>query len=587
MTILGVYYGHNATVTLYKDGEVLESVSEERFTGIKNQAGTPEKSINHILKKYKLNSKNIDLVVFPVQKSAPIFIAGKSGNNLVVKTINTALKKLTILKRTYGFVSFYNPLFRPFGRFIYKILSSTVGIYCANLEHENIIKILNIKKEKIKTYDHHLCHAYSAYYGSPYAKERCLVLTLDAEGDGLCATVNVFDGNSYNRLSETYADNSPGWFYTDITEYLGMTPREHEYKVMGLAPYAKENNVKKVYDKYSDFFILGGKDNLQFISKIDTRQTSTFIRQELKSIRFDILAGFAQKITEDIITKWVQQAIKITGINTVCLAGGVFMNVKVNQKIAELTEVEKLFIFPSCGDESTPLGACYIAEKQFNKKSEIKPITTIYWGEAFSNNEIKAYLKTKKIDEEFKVEYCKNIEERIAQLLSNGKVVANMAGRMEWGARALGNRSILANPSNTDVVMVLNEQMKDRDFWMPFTPSILEERANDYVMNPKKLYAPYMIITFDSTTLARKELKAALHPYDFTARPQFVRKSWNPRYHKILKEFEKLTGIGGVLNTSFNLHGYPIVLGPAEALHAFRKSGLEFLALENYLISKS
>ena len=162
-----------------------------------------------------------------------------------------------------------------------------------------------------------------------------------------------------------------------------------------------------------------------------------------------------------------------------------------------------------------------------------------------------------------------------------------MAGRMEWGARALGNRSILANPSNTDVVMVLNEQMKDRDFWMPFTPSILEERANDYVMNPKKLYTPYMIITFDSTTLARKELKAALHPYDFTARPQFVRKSWNPRYHKILKEFEKLTGIGGVLNTSFNLHGYPIVLGPAEALHAFRKSGLEFLALENYLISKS
>ena len=157
---------------------------------------------------------------------------------------------------------------------------------------------------------------------------------------------------------------------------------------------------------------------------------------------------------------------------------------------------------------------------------------------------------------------------------------------MEWGARALGNRSILANPSDPKTVRNINEKIKNRDFWMPFTPSILAERTIDYIVNPKKIFAPYMIITFDSTDLARRHLAAAIHPYDFTVRPQVVKKEWNPRYYNIINEFEKLTGIGAVLNTSFNLHGYPIVLGPKEAIHAFENSELEYLVLENFLIKK-
>lgn len=586
MKILGVYYGHNATVTLLEDGVVLESISEERLTGIKNQAGTPVKALKYIVEKYKLTKNAIDYVVFPVQKSAPVFITGKSAENPLVKVLKNLLKHVPVINETYGFVCFYNPLLRHFGRFMYYVLSNTVGRYCAKQEHQNVIDILGIDSNKIISYDHHLCHAFSAYHGSPFNNEKALVLTLDAEGDGICATVSIFEGDKHSVLSKTYADNSPGWFYTDVTEYLGMTPREHEYKVMGLAPYAKEHNVNKIYSKYSDLFRLGGKDNLEFVSKFDTRRTKTFLKKELSSVRFDILAGFAQKTIEEIVTKWVENAIDVTGINTVCLGGGVFMNVKLNQKISELPHLKQLFIFPSCGDESTPLGACYIAQKQFKKDIKIPQVSSIYWGTEFTNDQIFEYIEQNNLKTEFKVEHCENIEERVAQLLAQGKVVANMSGRMEWGARALGNRSILANPTNQDIVMVLNEQMKDRDFWMPFTPSILEERMNDYVINPKNIFAPYMIITFDSTPLARKELRAALHPYDFTARPQAVRQSWNPRYHKIIKEFEKLTGIGGVLNTSFNLHGYPVVLGPAEALHAFRNSGLEYLAMGNYLISK-
>jgi carbamoyltransferase len=165
-------------------------------------------------------------------------------------------------------------------------------------------------------------------------------------------------------------------------------------------------------------------------------------------------------------------------------------------------------------------------------------------------------------------------------------VVARLAGRMEYGARALGNRSILANPNNPDTVRVINEQMKNRDFWMPFAGTLLAERADDYLENPKHLPSPYMMLAFKTKPLAHKEMRAAMHPYDFTMRPQILEQNHNPAYYRLIKAFEKYTGIGGVLNTSFNLHGFPIVLGPSEAYHAFQNSGLQYLALENHLISK-
>jgi carbamoyltransferase len=164
--------------------------------------------------------------------------------------------------------------------------------------------------------------------------------------------------------------------------------------------------------------------------------------------------------------------------------------------------------------------------------------------------------------------------------------VAHVAGRMEFGARALGNRSILANASDPKVIRIINELIKGRDFWMPFAPTILAERMNDYLTNPRALKSPFMMMTFDSTPLAQKELIGALHPYDYTMRPQLLTEEANPKYYKIIKEFEKLTGIGGVLNTSFNLHGFPIAKGPKEAIDVLKQSGLEFLCLENYLITK-
>ena len=590
MKILGIYYGHNASICLLEDGKVIDFVSEERFTGIKNQTGMPKKSLEYLLKRRNLTGESFDEVVVPVKTTAPIYASVENKHSLLVAFLNFIYNQIPFLKNTYGLVSFYDPRLRSVGRFFYYLFSRLFGSLTAFNERRILAKILGVPAEKIKSFDHHQAHAFSAYFASPYNQEKALVLTLDAEGDGICGSVSVFEKASYQRLSAIPADNSLGLMYAAVTKHLGMKVAEHEYKVMGLAPYAKDYSVDEAFKRVRDLFAIGGESGLEIKSKFDMRQMPRFLREEMSDVRFDILAGVFQRILEETVTAWVVKAVEKTGLRTICLAGGVFMNVKLNQKINELSQVEKLFVMPSCGDESTPMGASYLAyieaSTREGKKIEIPPIKDLYWGPSFSNEEIKQDLEELGVHGKHQVEFFDNIEQKIADLLFQNKIVARVKGRMEWGARALGNRSILANPSNIDLVMILNEQMKDRDFWMPFAPSILSERADDYLINPKKVEAPYMILSFDTTLLARSHLKAALHPYDFTCRPQIVSKDWNPVYYDLLKHFEALTGIGGVLNTSFNLHGYPIVLGPKEALYAFEHSGLEYLALENYLVTK-
>ena len=259
------------------------------------------------------------------------------------------------------------------------------------------------------------------------------------------------------------------------------------------------------------------------------------------------------------------------------------MNVKANNLILNLPEVEQLFIFPSCGDESLAIGAA-IAKSLELGEDDIAPLGPLYFGQDFSEEEIQEAIKEG--SREFKVERVEHIDEFVGEQIARGKVVARFSGRMEWGARALGNRSILADARNRDVVMKINEAIKNRDFWMPFAPSILDERADDYIINPKGFYAPYMIMAFPTKEKAKKDLIAALHPYDFTARPQVVKESWNPSYYRILKTFEEITGVGGILNTSFNLHGDSIVCMPQDAIYTFKNSALDALAIGNYYVSR-
>lgn len=260
------------------------------------------------------------------------------------------------------------------------------------------------------------------------------------------------------------------------------------------------------------------------------------------------------------------------------------MNVKANMKIAELEGVDDIFIFPSCGDESVSIGAAYFVQNL--KGGAVQPISDNYFGGQFSEEEIKDAADKPELKEKYAVSEEENINKKVASLLASGEIVARFSGRMEWGARALGNRSILMDPRNKDGVRILNMAIKQRDFWMPFAPTVLVERQDDYLTNKKNLKSPYMIMAFETTEKGKHDLSAAIHPYDFTARPQILQKDFNPGYYDLIKEFEKITGVGAVLNTSFNLHGEPVVHSPSDAISVFERSGLKHLALGKYLISK-
>lgn len=599
MYILGIYNGHNATATLIKDGEVIAAASEERFNGVKNFKGFPQKAVGYCLNEAGIKASELDLVVRSTTIGSPIHTSEEFKKDSLINTMHNLHRFVNPGRVLWGELSYRFPVFRKMADISYTIAAKTAGKMAIEREMDNIASRLGVDRKKIRYFDHHDSHAFAAYYSSPFNKEKVLVLALDGEGDDCSATVYIFEGGDYKEIARSPRGASLGLIYARVTEHLGMKASEHEYKVMGLAPYAKDEDVTKVYKRIKDIIFLDKKNPLIFRSPFNTTDTGKFLSKMLKGVRFDILAGAFQKLIEEKTIEWVNNAITKTGITTVVLCGGVFMNVKANQLVYKQKKVKKIFIMPSCGDESTPLGACFYAliNKFHYDSNKIKPMGNIYWGPSFNNPDVEKVIKKRNIKGKYFVKKVEDIEKVTARLLSEGKIVARLKGRMEFGARALGDRSILANPKDTDTVRIINEQVKNRDFWMPFAPSIAYDRAQDYLQNPKKEElslssgimesASYMMIAFDSTPLARKELKAAMHPYDFTLRPQVVKKESNSSYYKLIKEFEKLTGIGAVLNTSFNLHGFPIVLGPDEALDAFENSGLEYLTLENYLIAKS
>lgn len=588
--VLSIYSAHNATAALLKDGEVIACVSEERFNSKKNYVGFPKKSIKWCLNHAGIKASDLSLVVLSFAYSSPEFMPQEIRRTLSSWVMLIVYEIFNSIRTIWGRTIYYFQYLRPIGTFFHTIASEIIGRQVIKKEKKLVASYLGIAESKIINFDHHLSHAATAYYSSPFNMEKVLAFSLDAEGDGKCASVNIFNKDKVKIVATTSRENSFGWLYVSVTRFLGMKGGEDEFKVMGLAPYAKAASVAKIYEKVKNVITLDSKNPLKFKSKFNTQDTEYFLKKEMMGVRFDNLAAVFQKLTEGRMAEWVEAAVKKTKISKIVAAGGVFMNVKANKKISELPAVKNCFFMPSSGDESIPIGGCYLGYLRLLKENglpyNVKPIKNLYLGPSFTDEEIERFLRKKNYYKKYRIVKDSNIEKTVAELISKGEVIARSSGEMEWGARALGNRSIIADPRNYDIVMLINEQMKKRDFWMPFAPSILYERRNDYCKNPKNIESDYMTLSFDSTNLARRDLCAAMHQYDFTLRPQFVRKDWNPKYYKIIKEFERITGVGALLNTSFNLHGLPIVLGPKEAMFAFENSGLKYLALDNYLLSK-
>lgn len=583
MTILGLNIGHNAAAALLDEGTIVAAVQEERLSRIKNAGGVPARAIREILRIAGLpNPGQVDAIAVAGTWSTYMVKDGAQVLRDYARMYDQAAGWTTGLRATLARNQWLRDQWAR---------RASAGFQHTILEQ---LAALDIPSAKVRFIDHHACHAATAYYGAGYPDDKVLVLTNDGEGDGLCATVSIGKQGKLEQLCSVSNHHTVAGIYGMVTYLLGMVPLEHEYKVMGLAPYGMKTGLTDGLYRAFQELIEWDRTNPMCWRRRSGLPIGNHILPYLERLiarhRFDHVAAAVQAFVEDFLVEWVTRCVKETSIGTVCLSGGIFMNVKANQRILASSGVERLFIVPSGGDESNACGAAYAAQAEQawrqGRPVTLAPLTSLYWGGECSHAEAEQAIKGYPFGQTVSVSEVASPEKCAAGLLADGQIVARVAGRMEFGARALGNRSLLANASNPDAPRILNETIKSRDFWMPFAPSVLRERSYEYLRKPKPMPAPFMVITFDSEPSARQACRAAIHPQDFTLRPQEVSADTNSSYYALLKEYEHLTGHGLILNTSFNLHGEPLVYSPQDALRVFASSGLQHLVLGNFYLKK-
>ena len=577
-TIFSFSDGHDAGAALIKDGKVVAALQEERPRNIKHYDGVPEFSMKEVFKIANIHPPEVDLIAITnlVRLHAPSGRRPKPTPGLPRE--NQINARIWRALHTIGYVPFVSS--HTFAKLYVRILHN----FREMKQIKKVLQDLDLLNKETVFIEHHLSHASSAYRSCPWPyDEPTLVLTADGAGDGLSSTVNIAEEGEIRRIaSSTSYDSLGNTFYGAITVHLGLRAWQDEYKTMGLAPYG---NPKPCMRSMKRIIRLNQNRPLEFENTI-----SPFIQSKLQTMlskqRFDNIAAAAQEYLEYLLVVWVRNAIRKFKVNRIVCAGGVFLNVKANKKILEMPEVEDLFVYPASGDDGTAVGSGLQAYFKYCKREGLTPskvpLTDLYYGPSYSNEQIGEALKETGWIK--KAEYHKSIDSFVGESVANGKIVARLNGRLEWGPRALGNRSILADARDLRTIGRINFAIKHRDFWMPFAATILERRMNEYLVDAKS--SPYMILAFD-TTDKRDDIIAGIHPQDKTCRPQTLNETWNPGYREVLEAFEEKTGVGGLLNTSFNLHGYPMVCTPLQALWTFENSQLDGLALGNYYIAKS
>lgn len=556
MNILGIScFYHDSSACLLQDGIITAAAQEERFTRVKHEWHFPEKAIEYCLKEAGITSAHIDLIVFyekPLLKFERLF--------------ETFLK--TAPKGYRGFVD---------------IIPSWLK---QKLWIRSIIQKKLQYRGKILFSEHHLSHAASAFFLSPFTESA--ILTVDGVGEWATATIGIGRENKITILKEMRFPHSLGLLYSTFTAFLGFDVNDGEYKVMGMAPYGKPVYYDLIKEKLIKINTDGSiKLNMDYFSfhhgrKMFNRSFEKLFGIEarrpdepVEGIHFDIAASI-QKITEEIILKMAFYAKKITGLKNLCLAGGVSLNCVANGRLLREGPFENLFIQPASGDAGGAMGACLMAYHHYLGRKDRHPLKTVFLGPSFDNNEIKKAIQSYKYEEFPEDEIIK----KTAKLLSEGKIIGWFQGRMEFGPRALGNRSILADPRRPEIEEIVNRKVKFREPFRPFAPAVIYEEAKKYF--DINIESPYMLLT---AKVLSDRIPAVTH-VDGSARLQTVKREDNPVFYELLKEFGKLTGIPVLLNTSFNLRGEPIVCTPEDALNTFNRSGLDLLIMGKYLIKK-
>jgi carbamoyltransferase len=571
MNIIGINNGHNASAALLSGGKLVRIAQEERFTGKKNHGGFPFRTVEWLLRDTGLRVDDVDAVVL-----GQYFNVSGFEREEIIAAYNRAAEGAPPLARDWVRRTAREALVRSGA---YETLKNR---FDTGRFEPAYAALPGLPEGRVSAMDHHRAHAAGAYYGAHFAGERALVLTLDGQGDGLCATISIGGPEGLTRIASTQAGHSIGDIYARVTHLMGMVPLEHEYKLMGLAPYVEDDKAEKVSRIFEQYIEV---DGLNFVRRIPepTPYIGARLRKDLQYVRFDAVAAGLQRFTEKRMVEWARNALRHTGLRKLALGGGTFMNVKANGLIARLDEVDDIFICPSCGDESLSLGAAYMTYAERNKGRLPEPLDMLYLGPAIDDAEAaRVVAATPGVE----VYADADLPERVAELLADGEIVARCAGRTEFGARALGNRSLFADPSRPLATRTLNQAIKMRDFWMPFAPIMLAERQARYLLNPKGIRSPHMMFAYDTYPERFEDMASALQPADRTARAQLVQPGQNPEVEAMLAAFERRTGRAVVLNTSYNIHGEAMVSTAAQGLDVLRRSGLRWLWLGQQLVRK-
>ena len=595
--ILGIScFYHDSAAALICDGEILSAVQEERFSRKKHDARFPHNAIEYCLKKHDINFKDIKYVVYyekpllTFERLLETYLsAAPRGIRSFIAAMQVWLKEKLFIKSIIkkNLISIQNKI---------------------SLNHINHIPELLFS-------EHHLSHSAAAFYPSPF--EEAVILCMDGVGEWATTSAWIGKQNKIKLLWEINFPHSLGLLYSAFTYFCGFKVNSGEYKLMGLAPYGKPIYYEKIirnlidikadgsfrlnmkYFKYHRGFTMTSKKFNELFKSTPRKSES-----EIKQFHMDLAASI-QKVTEEVVIKIAKNLRKDTGIKNICLSGGVALNCVANGKLLEAKVFDKIWIQPASGDAGSSLGAAlytyyeYLDNQRFVNNQD--SMNGTYLGPEFSNKEIVSYLN--KINASFKS--FKDIElfDKVADLISEGKVVGWFNGPMEFGPRALGGRSIIGDPRNKKMQNIMNLKIKFRESFRPFAPSILEEDVNKHFnLNIK---SPYMLIVskvkkelckkmtkseeklfgIDKLNISRSELPAITH-IDYSARIQTVNKKTNPRYHNLIKAFKKKTGCPTIINTSFNVRGEPIVCTPEDAYKCFMRTEMDVLVLQNQILLK-
>lgn len=582
MISLGIMPFVNSTAALMIDETIVACACEDRFTRQKSVAAYPKHSIEFCLDYTGVKPKDIDFVMLPYKgidlRNPTRWITDYDATFSMEEKIREQheyFKPVLIEGQDVDFLEIFNAKIIPERLKIVREAEQKSMTFLDLLLHKH----LDIEEKKICYVDHHKSHIMYAINTNRNLQNPSLIFCMEGYGGDRNGSISIYKDNKLEIIYQT-----PycwiGRLYRYITLLLGMKTNEHEYKVMGLAPYSSEYTLEGPLEVFRQTAYV---DGLEIKFKHKPKDMYFYFKENLEPFRFDGIAGALQRYTEEIICEWVGNAISYTGIRDVMFTGGVAMNIKAMMELSKIPKVNSLWVGGTSSDESLSMGAIMLGA--YENEMPIRCVSSLYLGKEYSDQEIEQFINLENLENSYQLQKHVSPDE-IAARLEDDQIVGRFCGREEFGARALGNRSILANPKSINVIRRINEKIKSRDFWMPFAPVILEERKECYLIDRKNIDSPYMTIGFESTDLAKDHLLGALHPYDFTARPQILRQEDNVPYYEIIKAFEQKTGIGGLLNTSLNLHGEPIVHSLKDALRVFEVTQLDCLQLGQWLISK-